>query len=50
MAASQVEQHFATFYPERPPLDLEFKLNGAERRLLIKQVRPYAGANVPMLR
>jgi pyruvate,water dikinase len=43
-AASQVEQHFAAFYPERPPLDLEFKFNGPERRMLIKQARPYAGA------
>jgi pyruvate,water dikinase len=44
--ASQVEQHFAAFYPERPPLDLEFKLNGADRQLLIKQARPYSSAKV----
>ena len=47
-AASQVEQHFAAFYPERPPLDLEFKLNGPSRRMLIKQVRPYAVAKVQL--
>jgi pyruvate, water dikinase len=43
-AASQVEQHFASLYPERPPLDLEFKFHGPERRLLIKQARPYSSA------
>jgi phosphoenolpyruvate synthase/pyruvate phosphate dikinase len=41
MAASQVEQHFASQYPDRPPLDLEFKFHGSERRLLMKQARPY---------
>jgi hypothetical protein len=46
-AASQVEQHFAAFYPEQPPLDLEFKFIGAERRMLIKQVRPYVSAKTP---
>jgi pyruvate,water dikinase len=46
-AASQVDQHFASLYPERRPLDLEFKFHGPERRLLIKQARPYATTMLP---
>jgi pyruvate,water dikinase len=45
-AASQVEQHFAPFYPEGPALDLEFKFHGPERRMLIKQARPYSAAKM----
>ncbi|MBT9560887.1 MAG: hypothetical protein IV100_32985 [Myxococcales bacterium] len=44
-AAYQVQLHFASLYAEDPAtfaLDLEFKLDGPERRLTIKQVRPYA--------
>lgn len=44
-AAYQVQLHFASLYAEDPftfALDLEFKLDGPERRLAIKQVRPYA--------
>ena len=43
-AAERVEQHFASLYPDRPALDLEFKFHGPLRRLLIKQARPYASA------
>jgi phosphoenolpyruvate synthase/pyruvate phosphate dikinase len=43
-AATRVEVHFAPLYglqPSSAALDLEFKLLGAERAVLIKQVRPY---------
>jgi pyruvate, water dikinase len=47
-AADRVETRFAELY-QKPPrelsLDLEFKLYGPERRLLIKQARPYASAS-----
>ncbi|MFC1642237.1 PEP/pyruvate-binding domain-containing protein [Myxococcota bacterium] len=44
-AAIQVQAHFAPLYktdPSELALDLEFKFYGPERRLLIKQARPYA--------
>jgi phosphoenolpyruvate synthase/pyruvate phosphate dikinase len=43
-AAERVTQHFAPLYQDdtdQLTLDLEFKFHGAERRLLIKQARPY---------
>jgi len=43
-AASKVQRHFAALYEANPfalALDIEFKLNGPERALIIKQVRPY---------
>jgi len=43
-AAGEVQRHFAPLYgadPEGFALDLEFKLHGPERQLVIKQVRPY---------
>lgn len=43
-AATTVQEHFANLYGEYTytlALDLEFKLVDADRRLLIKQVRPY---------
>jgi phosphoenolpyruvate synthase/pyruvate phosphate dikinase len=42
--AMKVQQHFAPLYrasPEELTLDLEFKLDGPERKLVIKQARPY---------
>jgi hypothetical protein len=44
LAADQIQNHFAGLYGESPyslALDLEFKFVGAERKLVIKQVRPY---------
>jgi hypothetical protein len=53
-AAYKVQTHFAPLYckergcdPERFPLDLEFKLHGPERALVVKQVRPYFSASSP---
>ena len=43
-AAWRVQQHFAPLYevdPDGFALDLEFKLHGPERKLVIKQARPY---------
>ena len=43
-AATRVEVHFAPLYGKQPStmaLDLEFKLLGPERAVLVKQVRPY---------
>ncbi len=43
-AAAKVQQHFAPLYqasPEELTLDLEFKFDGPERKLVIKQARPY---------
>jgi hypothetical protein len=43
-AAFKVELHFAPLYQADPnglALDLEWKLHGPERQLVIKQVRPY---------
>ena len=43
-AASKVQQHFAPLYGVPAydfALDLEFKLHGPERQLIIKQARPY---------
>jgi hypothetical protein len=43
-AAARVETHFAPLYglsPSEAALDLEFKLLGPDRAVLIKQVRPY---------
>lgn len=40
----KIQEHFAVLYQQSPNaliLDLEFKLIGPERQLLIKQVRPY---------
>lgn len=44
-AADRVQAHFAPLYglpSSQLSLDLEFKLYGPERRLLIKQARPYS--------
>nr|PZN18074.1 MAG: hypothetical protein DIU78_23425 [Pseudomonadota bacterium] len=44
-AAERVQTHFAELYERSPAnlaLDIEFKFYGPERRLLIKQVRPYS--------
>ena len=44
-AADRVQARFATLYgiaSNRLALDLEFKFHGPDRRLLIKQARPYA--------
>ena len=44
-SAMKVQNHFATLYDENPymlALDLEFKLLGEDRTLMIKQARPYA--------
>jgi hypothetical protein len=43
-AATRVEVHFAPLYglqPSSAALDLEFKVLGTDRAILIKQVRPY---------
>lgn len=43
--AERVQSHFAPLYERSPAdlaLDIEFKLYGPERRLLVKQVRPYS--------
>ena len=43
-ASSRVQSHFAKLYGKSArdlPLDLEFKVFGPERRLWIKQARPY---------
>jgi len=43
-AATQIQSHFASLYGKDPygfALDLEFKFHGAERKMIIKQVRPY---------
>jgi hypothetical protein len=48
--ARQVQRHFAPLYGADPAtfaLDLEWKLHGPERRLIIKQVRPYAAPPAP---
>jgi hypothetical protein len=45
-----VQRHFAPLYGADPAtfaLDLEWKLHGPERRLIIKQVRPYAAPPAP---
>lgn len=45
--ARQVQEHFAPLYGEDPygmTLDIEFKLEGPERALVMKQVRPYLGS------
>ena len=47
-AAARIQMHFAPLYRASPAalaLDLEFKLHGAERALVVKQVRPYAGGD-----
>lgn len=47
VAASKVQQRFADLYgvdPSGLTLDMEFKLTGAERALVVKQVRPYSEA------
>lgn len=49
-AATRVEVHFAPLYglqPSQAALDLEFKLLGPERTVLIKQVRPYFDRAAP---
>jgi pyruvate, water dikinase len=49
-AAMRVEIHFAPLYgmqPSEAALDLEFKLLGPERAILIKQVRPYFDRSAP---
>ena len=49
-ASREIQVRFAALY-ERPvsgfALDLEFKFNGPERRLLIKQARPYLDHSKP---
>ncbi len=43
-AAYKVQQHFAPLYGKDPSLmalDMEFKFHGPERKLFLKQVRPY---------
>jgi hypothetical protein len=45
-AATAVQEHMAVLYEESPyslALDIEFKFTGPERRLILKQVRPFAG-------
>ncbi|MBN1773847.1 MAG: hypothetical protein JXB32_21480 [Deltaproteobacteria bacterium] len=45
-AAARVQTHFAPLYGLHPSLlalDLEFKLDAADRALIVKQVRPFAG-------
>ena len=47
-AAWRILQHFSALYGASPydlALDLEFKLHGPDRRLVIKQVRPYHAPN-----
>ena len=49
-AADRVDEHFAPLYgtgTEHPAMDIEFKFYGPERRLLIKQARPYSGSSAP---
>jgi pyruvate, water dikinase len=49
-AATRVEIHFAPLYdlqPSKAALDLEFKLLGPDRAVLIKQVRPYFDRAAP---
>jgi pyruvate,water dikinase len=49
-AATRVETHFAPLYgmqPSEAALDLEFKLLGPDRAILIKQVRPYFDRSAP---
>jgi pyruvate, water dikinase len=49
-AATRVEAHFAPLYgvqPNAAALDLEFKLLGPDRTVLIKQVRPYFDRATP---
>lgn len=49
-AATRVEAHFAPLYGKQPndmALDLEFKLLGPDRTVLIKQVRPYFDRAAP---
>ena len=49
-AADRVDEHFAPLYgtgTEHPAMDIEFKFYGPERRLLIKQARPYARSSGP---
>jgi pyruvate, water dikinase len=49
-AATRVEVHFAPLYGMQPSdaaLDLEFKLLRPDRKVLIKQVRPYFDRSVP---
>ncbi len=49
-AARRVQQHFAPLYGRDPAgfaLDIEWKLHGPERRLVFKQVRPYAAPPAP---
>lgn len=44
-AAAKVHAHFAALYgrdPAEVAFDLEWKLHGPERRLIVKQCRPYA--------
>ena len=50
--AGKIQTHFAGLYGKDPyalALDLEFKFHGPDRKLIIKQVRPYvqSGAMVP---
>ena len=43
--ATDVQEHFAPLYGKSPyslALDIEFKFHGPERKLIIKQARPYA--------
>ena len=43
--ATEVQEHFAPLYGKSPyslALDIEFKFHGPERKLIIKQARPYA--------
>ncbi|MBI5542318.1 MAG: hypothetical protein HY901_00390 [Deltaproteobacteria bacterium] len=43
-AANKAQRHFAPLYqksPEELALDIEFKFDGPERRLVLKQARPY---------
>jgi len=50
VAASQIQAHFAPLYGASPydfPLDMEFKLDGPQRHLVLKQVRPYHVAQSP---
>jgi len=47
LAALKIREHFAPLYGESPghfAVDLEFKLNGPDRALAIKQARPYHDA------
>lgn len=44
ISSRQIQGHFAGLYGQSPyeaALDMEFKLHGPERELIIKQVRPY---------